>query len=148
MGDPRFKVGAENPNKHRNIVQGNLDGFRRLYAPILDTCPILETATGAEAGSGGPDDAAFRISSSRDRFLEAFAQLPGPLQEMVSGAGAVAEVIAGGKPWRTPGTGTVMRQALVDLTEGTATKQAMKGGRHGVWCGAGSDVVMDVNVMS
>ena len=37
---------AENPNKVKNIVEGNLDNFRELYSPILSACPLLHPVPG------------------------------------------------------------------------------------------------------
>lgn len=36
MGDMRFSFGLENTKKVENIVNGNIDGFRTLYRPIID----------------------------------------------------------------------------------------------------------------
>lgn len=39
LGDPRMRFYAENPNKVRNIVDGQLANFRRLYAPLVEQLP-------------------------------------------------------------------------------------------------------------
>ncbi|ODV87127.1 hypothetical protein CANARDRAFT_26552 [[Candida] arabinofermentans NRRL YB-2248] len=36
IGDPRFKIGGENPNKVNNIVNNQFDKFREMYLPLLD----------------------------------------------------------------------------------------------------------------
>ncbi|ODV94681.1 hypothetical protein PACTADRAFT_50543 [Pachysolen tannophilus NRRL Y-2460] len=36
-GDPRMSIGAENPNKVKNIVDNNLNSFRHMYLPLLET---------------------------------------------------------------------------------------------------------------
>lgn len=38
-GDPRMAFASENTNKVSNIVTGQMDYFRRLYAPLIDTLP-------------------------------------------------------------------------------------------------------------
>jgi translocator assembly and maintenance protein 41 len=39
MGDPRMTVSAEDPGKVNNIVTGQMDYFRRLYAPLIENLP-------------------------------------------------------------------------------------------------------------
>ncbi|KAH8699111.1 mitochondrial matrix Mmp37 [Talaromyces proteolyticus] len=39
MGDPRMTVSAEDPGKVNNIVSGQMDYFRRLYAPLIENLP-------------------------------------------------------------------------------------------------------------
>ena len=39
MGDPRMSFSAEDPGKVSNIVSGQMDHFRRLYAPLIHTLP-------------------------------------------------------------------------------------------------------------
>lgn len=39
MGDPRMTVSAEDPDKVKNIVTGQMDYFRRLYAPLIENLP-------------------------------------------------------------------------------------------------------------
>ncbi|KAK9459747.1 mitochondrial matrix Mmp37-domain-containing protein [Lipomyces oligophaga] len=46
MGDPRMKMGAENPHKVRNIVQNQKEHFYRLYAPLIDNLPNIHIASG------------------------------------------------------------------------------------------------------
>ncbi|KAK6355419.1 Mitochondrial translocator assembly and maintenance protein 41 [Orbilia brochopaga] len=41
MGDPRMNLRAENPHKVANIVANQLQNFRRLYFPLVDTLPNL-----------------------------------------------------------------------------------------------------------
>lgn len=42
MGDPRMSVAAEDPRKVTNIVSGQMDHFRRLYAPLIDPLPNVK----------------------------------------------------------------------------------------------------------
>lgn len=35
LGDVRFKLRGENPRKVTNIVEGNIENFKRLYQPII-----------------------------------------------------------------------------------------------------------------
>lgn len=41
MGDPRMSVGGDDPRKVMNIVSNQIQNFRRLYAPLIDTLPNL-----------------------------------------------------------------------------------------------------------
>lgn len=41
MGDPRMKVGGDDPNKVMNIVNNQLPDFRRLYSPLIDNLPNI-----------------------------------------------------------------------------------------------------------
>ena len=45
IGDVRFAFGAENRNKVRSIVQGNLAEFQRLYAPLFLDSPLRHIAS-------------------------------------------------------------------------------------------------------
>ena len=45
MGDPRFAVGGENANKVANIVRGNVEGFRELYADRIDAIDWLDCSS-------------------------------------------------------------------------------------------------------
>jgi translocator assembly and maintenance protein 41 len=59
LGDIRQGI-AENPRKTANIVQGNLDGFRELYRPVVDGMAELEATEKGENGDRvysltGPD---------------------------------------------------------------------------------------------
>lgn len=53
IGDVRMKCG-ENPCKVRNIVEGNYDGFKEIYLPILDDLEIVEVA-GSQVFQGDLD---------------------------------------------------------------------------------------------
>lgn len=41
MGDPRMSIGGDDPRKVNNIVDNQLQNFRRLYAPLIDNLPNL-----------------------------------------------------------------------------------------------------------
>lgn len=41
MGDPRMRVGGDDPRKVVNIVSNQLPNFRRLYAPLIDNLPNI-----------------------------------------------------------------------------------------------------------
>ncbi|KAK9369181.1 mitochondrial matrix Mmp37-domain-containing protein [Lipomyces kononenkoae] len=51
MGDPRMDVAAENPNKVKNIVDNQKQHFHRLYAPLTDTLPNIQIASGYDGVS-------------------------------------------------------------------------------------------------
>ncbi|KAK9239859.1 mitochondrial matrix Mmp37-domain-containing protein [Lipomyces kononenkoae] len=51
MGDPRMNVAAENPNKVKNIVDNQKQHFHRLYAPLTDTLPNIQIASGYDGVS-------------------------------------------------------------------------------------------------
>ncbi|KAK8042447.1 hypothetical protein PG994_012930 [Apiospora phragmitis] len=42
MGDPRMAFPTENPRKVANIVDHNMQNFRRLYAPLIESLPNTE----------------------------------------------------------------------------------------------------------
>lgn len=39
LGDPRMAFPTENPRKVANIVDHNMQNFRRLYAPLIESLP-------------------------------------------------------------------------------------------------------------
>lgn len=41
MGDPRMSIGGDDPRKVNNIVDNQLQNFRRLYAPLIDNLPNI-----------------------------------------------------------------------------------------------------------
>jgi translocator assembly and maintenance protein 41 len=42
LGDPRMSLPTENPRKVKNIVGNNIQNFRRLYLPLIETLPNVE----------------------------------------------------------------------------------------------------------
>ncbi|KAK4448487.1 mitochondrial matrix Mmp37-domain-containing protein [Podospora aff. communis PSN243] len=42
LGDPRMSLPTENPSKVKNIVGNNIQNFRRLYLPLIETLPNVE----------------------------------------------------------------------------------------------------------
>ncbi|KAK8008584.1 hypothetical protein PG991_011135 [Apiospora marii] len=42
LGDPRMDSPTESPRKVANIVDHNMQNFRRLYAPLIESLPNTE----------------------------------------------------------------------------------------------------------
>lgn len=56
MGDPRMSIGGDDPRKVNNIVDNQLQYFRRLYAPLIDNLPNISFNDSACANRDWFDD--------------------------------------------------------------------------------------------
>lgn len=66
MGDPRMTVSAEDPNKVRNIVTGQMDYFRRLYAPLIENLPNCDFNDSRCSQSDWIDDPSANVKLTQD----------------------------------------------------------------------------------
>ncbi|GAM35363.1 hypothetical protein TCE0_017f03642 [Talaromyces pinophilus] len=66
MGDPRMTVSAEDPNKVRNIVTGQMDYFRRLYAPLIENLPNCDFNDARCSQSDWIDDPSANVKLTQD----------------------------------------------------------------------------------
>lgn len=55
-GDPRMSIGGDDPRKVQNIVDYQLENFRRLYTPLIDNLPNISFNDPAVKGSDWLDD--------------------------------------------------------------------------------------------
>ena len=44
IGDIRFKLKGEDKNKIENVVEGNLENFRKLYKKVFKLAPLNQIA--------------------------------------------------------------------------------------------------------
>ncbi|KIV94769.1 hypothetical protein PV10_02501 [Exophiala mesophila] len=56
MGDPRMSIGGDDPQKVNNIVDNQLQNFRRLYAPLIDNLPNISFNDSATSNQDWIDD--------------------------------------------------------------------------------------------
>ncbi|QPG74485.1 hypothetical protein FOA43_001815 [Brettanomyces nanus] len=73
LGDPRVKLGGENPYKVQNIVQGQFESFRKVYLPLIKSYfpTLLQQQT--------PSDAAehvFKVNLSSEAKAAIISELP------------------------------------------------------------------------
>ncbi|EED22298.1 conserved hypothetical protein [Talaromyces stipitatus ATCC 10500] len=66
MGDPRMTVSAEDPDKVRNIVSGQMDYFRRLYAPLIENLPNCDFNDSRCSESDWIDDPSANVKLTQD----------------------------------------------------------------------------------
>jgi mitochondrial translocator assembly and maintenance protein 41 len=66
MGDPRMTVSAEDPDKVKNIVAGQMDYFRRLYAPLIENLPNCVFNDSRCSQSDWIDDPTANVKLSQD----------------------------------------------------------------------------------
>ncbi|KAI5290560.1 Mitochondrial translocator assembly and maintenance protein 41, partial [Ascosphaera atra] len=65
-GDPRMSLAGENPDKVNNIVSSQMDYFRRLYAPLIDTLPNVAFNDPATSNAAWVDDPTVNVSMAQD----------------------------------------------------------------------------------
>ncbi|KAI5303392.1 histidinol-phosphate transaminase [Ascosphaera pollenicola] len=66
LGDPRMALAGENPDKVNNIVTSQVDYFRRLYAPLIDTMPNVSFSDPKINDPSWVDDPTVNVSMSQD----------------------------------------------------------------------------------
>ncbi|VEU20181.1 DEKNAAC100946 [Brettanomyces naardenensis] len=73
LGDPRVKMGGENPHKVQNIVAGQFSLFREMYLPLVKSYfgEILQTQT-----PSGASEHTFKVNLSTDAKASILAELP------------------------------------------------------------------------
>jgi translocator assembly and maintenance protein 41 len=66
MGDLRMSLPAEDPRKVNNIVSGQMDYFRRLYAPLIENLPNCTFNDSRCTGSDWIDDPEVNVKLNQD----------------------------------------------------------------------------------
>ncbi|KAL1967485.1 hypothetical protein VTN77DRAFT_3270 [Rasamsonia byssochlamydoides] len=66
MGDLRMSLPAEDPGKVKNIVSGQMDYFRRLYAPLIENLPNCTFNDYRCTESGWIDDPGANVKLNQD----------------------------------------------------------------------------------
>lgn len=66
LGDPRMTLAGEHPDKVNNIVTSQMDYFRRLYAPLIDTMPNVSFSDPKINDPSWVDDPTVNVSMSQD----------------------------------------------------------------------------------